>query len=78
LVEAGEALVRGLGFRVLRVRHLVGGDGKPRARVQVAREEMDRLPPLQAKLEAGLLAVGYAAVEIDPEGYRTTEMPSRR
>ena len=71
MVEAGEAYVRSLGFRVLRVRHLVGANGEPRARVQVAREEMDRLPALQARLEAGLLAVGYTAVEIDPEGYRT-------
>ncbi|MEI8233713.1 MAG: ATP-dependent sacrificial sulfur transferase LarE [Verrucomicrobiota bacterium] len=75
MVEAGEAHVRNLGFRVLRVRHLVGDDGKPRARVQVAREEMDRLPTVQARLEAGLRAAGYAAVEIDPEGYRPAEMP---
>lgn len=78
MVEAGEAHVRSLGFHVLRVRHLVGSDGKPRARVQVARDEMDRLPALQATLEAGLLAAGYTAVEIDPEGYRTTEMPVRK
>jgi len=78
MVEAGEALVRVLGFRVLRVRHLVDSEGNPRARVQVACEEMDRLPPLQAKLEAGLLAVGYTAVEIDPQGYRITEMPPTR
>ncbi|MDD5349557.1 MAG: ATP-dependent sacrificial sulfur transferase LarE [Chthoniobacteraceae bacterium] len=76
MVEAGEAHVRSLGFRVLRVRHLVAKDGSAHARVQVGRDEMDRLPPLQAALEAGLRAVGYAAVEIDPQGYRITEMPS--
>ena len=40
MVEAGEAHVRSLGFRVLRVRHLVEPDGGLRARVQIAPEEM--------------------------------------
>lgn len=76
MVEAGEALLRGLGFHVIRVRHVVAGDGSPRARVQVGRDELDRIPPVRERLEAGLLALGYAAVEIDPEGYRITEMPT--
>ena len=70
MVEAGEAHVRNLGFRILRVRHRVEAGGAPTAKVQLAREEMDRLATVQPELEAGLLAVGYGAVEIDPEGYR--------
>ncbi len=69
MIERGEAHVRSLGFRIFRVRHLAGGP--PRARVQIAPEEMPRLPQLRAALEAGLLAAGYAAVEIDPAGYRS-------
>lgn len=69
MIERGEAHVRSLGFRVFRVRHLAGG--MPRARVQIAPEEMPRLPQLRDALEAGLLAAGYAAVEIDPAGYRS-------
>jgi PP-loop superfamily ATP-utilizing enzyme len=69
MIERGEAHVRSLGFRVFRVRHLA--DGPPRARVQIAPEEMPRLPQLRDALEAGLLAAGYAAVEIDPAGYRS-------
>ena len=69
MIERGEAHVRSLGFRIFRVRHLA--DGPPRARVQIAPEEMPRLPQLRAALEAGLLAAGYAAVEIDPAGYRS-------
>jgi len=69
MVEAGEAHVRSLGFRVLRVRHIVKPDAL-RALVQVAPEEMGRLADVQPQLEAGLLAVGYGAVEIDPLGYR--------
>ena len=69
MIERGEAHVRSLGFRIFRVRHLAGGP--PRARVQIAPEELPRLPQFRAALEAGLLAAGYAAVEIDPAGYRS-------
>jgi uncharacterized protein len=70
MVEQGEAWVRSLGFRVFRVRHL-GAGSVVRARVQIAPDEMPRLPALEAQLEGGLRAVGYAAVEIDAHGYRT-------
>ena len=71
-IERGEAFVRGLGFKVFRVRHIVGADETPRAKVQIAPEEMARVPALTAALNDGLLAAGYAAVEIDPGGYRAT------
>ena len=34
--------------------------------MQIAPEEMDRLPAVAAELEAGLRAAGYADVEVDP------------
>jgi uncharacterized protein len=71
MIERGEAFVRGLGFRVFRVRHIVQENGTARARVQVAPAEMPRLDEVNGALTAGLLAVGYAAVEIDPDGYRS-------
>ncbi len=71
MVERGEAHVRGLGFRVFRVRHLAEPSQPPRARVQIAPEEMNRLAALAEELEAGLRAAGYAAVEVDPAGYRS-------
>jgi uncharacterized protein len=70
MVERGEALVRSLGFRVFRVRHIVEADEQPRARVQISPDEMTRLPSIRGSLEAGLLAVGYVDVEVDPAGYR--------
>ena len=72
MIERGEAFVRGLGFRVFRVRHHLDGDGPlPRARVQIDPSELtSRLPGREEELRAGLLAAGYRAVEIDPQGYR--------
>jgi uncharacterized protein len=70
MVEQGEAYVRGLGFRVFRVRHVVEAGQPVRARVLIAPDEMGRVPEVRSLLEGGLKAVGYAAVEIDPRGYR--------
>ena len=70
IIERGEALVRSLGFKVFRVRH-VALDHETHARLQVAPEEMARLAPLTEPLVSGLRAAGYDAVEIDPAGYRS-------
>jgi uncharacterized protein len=77
MVEAGEEWVRSLGFSVFRVRHIVAEAGhdtarKVFARVQIAPEEMNKLSETGSQLEAGLKAVGYETVEIDPNGYRTS------
>jgi uncharacterized protein len=65
-VERAEAAVRALGFRELRVRHL--GES---ARVEIAREEMDRLDDARREsVLAAVRAAGYAQATIDPEGYR--------
>ena len=74
MIERGESFVRGLGFRVFRVRHIVreGAESKTAvARVQISPDEMKRLPDIERDLTSGLLAVGYAGVEIDPAGYRS-------
>ncbi len=72
LVEKGELLVRSLGFRIFRVRYMVGEGGVPWARVQIAPEEMERIGEVVTELEEGLRAIGYAAVEIDPAGYQSS------
>lgn len=71
MVERGEAAVRALGFHVFRVRHIAANDG-PRAKVQIAPAEMERLAASKSQIEADLLQAGYCAVEIDPEGYRSS------
>jgi len=70
MIERGEALVRSLGFKVFRVRH-VALEHETRARVLIAPEEMARIEPVNELLVSGLRAVGYDGVEIDPAGYRS-------
>jgi uncharacterized protein len=70
MIERGEALVRSLGFKVFRVRHMALGN-ETRARVQIAPEEMGRLEPVTDTLVSGLRAAGYDGVEIDPAGYHS-------
>ena len=70
MIERGEAHVKALGFRVFRVRHIAEPASAPRAKVFVAPDELARATELGAEIEHGILAAGYASVEIDPDGYR--------
>jgi uncharacterized protein len=72
MIENGEALVRTLGFRVFRVRH-IQTEGSVRARVQIAPDEMGRLAALESTIRRGLQSIGYASVEFDPAGYRSPQ-----
>ena len=62
-----ERVLRAHGFRVCRVRYF-----GPRARIEVAPEEVARLrePALLADITARFRAAGFDDVEVDPEGYR--------
>ncbi len=66
-IEAAEKIVRGWGFRRVRVR--VRG---PSARIEVDPDEVPRLTetPLVTELEEQLRALGFAEVSMAPEGYR--------
>ncbi|HEY2945971.1 MAG TPA: ATP-dependent sacrificial sulfur transferase LarE [Vicinamibacteria bacterium] len=65
-VERAEEALRALGFRELRVRHL----GET-ARVEIAPAEMARLDASgRPAVEQAVLAAGYRACLIDPDGYR--------
>lgn len=71
-IEAGERLLRELGFRELRVRHHQEGEA-PLARVEVPAEDLPRLlaPGVRDRLIAGLRACGFAYVTCDLEGFRS-------
>lgn len=70
MVEKAEEAVRGFGFQVFRVRHIVENDAGARAKLLIAPAEMDQLAGRQNAIETALKAVGYNTVEVDPEGYR--------
>jgi uncharacterized protein len=64
-IEAAEAAVADLGFRQLRVRH----HGET-ARVEIGRPQLAEAFVRRGEIEAAVRAAGYAAVELDPAGYR--------
>jgi uncharacterized protein len=66
-IERAEEAVRGLGFRICRVRHY--GD---EARVEVATSDLERAmdPEMSGEIVSILRGMGYSAVTIDPRGYR--------
>ena len=65
-IESGEALLRELGMTGdLRVRHL--GD---RARIEVLPQHFSRLAERWDAIVTGFAALGFAAVDRDPAGYR--------
>jgi uncharacterized protein len=65
-VERGEAYLRSLGVSGdLRVRHHGG-----KARLEVAPDQMDRLRGSWDRVTAVFVELGFAAVELDPAGYR--------
>ena len=66
-IETSEQALRGLGFRVMRVRH--HGD---LARIEFGRDEMPRAiePAMAARIDSALRACGFKFVTIDVKGYR--------
>lgn len=68
MIEAAETGIRALGFGVVRVRHEAQG-----ARVEIGPSELARAleSGMAPRIEQAVRAAGYAAVTIDPRGYRT-------
>jgi uncharacterized protein len=68
MIERAEGALRGLGFRVCRVRHFDG-----LASLEFGRDELDHAsePDVLARIERELRAIGYEQVVVDPRGYRT-------
>jgi uncharacterized protein len=64
-IEAAEDLLYQRGFAVVRVRHDAG-----RARVEVGRDELERLEHLWPQLAHEILALGFTDAVLDPRGYR--------
>lgn len=67
MIEAAEAVLRDLGFRICRVRH-----HDTIARLEFGQDEISRAmePEIAASIDRELRALGYAHVTVDPRGYR--------
>lgn len=68
-VEQAEEVLRGLGFRQLRVR-----DHDTIARIEVPAEDVPRAVELREPVAAALKDLGYRYVTIDLEGFRSGSM----
>jgi pyridinium-3,5-biscarboxylic acid mononucleotide sulfurtransferase len=66
MIDHAEAALKGLGFRILRVRHY--GDA---ARVELGEDELPRALAAIEAVAAAVRAAGYATVEISPEPFRS-------
>lgn len=68
MIEAAEEVLRGLGFRICRVRH-----HDDLARVELGRDERLRAfePDINGAIVRELKAIGYRYVTVDLQGYRT-------
>ncbi|MEX1128791.1 MAG: ATP-dependent sacrificial sulfur transferase LarE [Vicinamibacterales bacterium] len=67
MIEAAEAVLRDLGFRICRVRH-----HDTIARLELGRDEIARAlePEMADAIDRALRALGYAHVTVDLRGYR--------
>jgi uncharacterized protein len=65
-VAEAERYLHGLGFGMVRVRHL-----DRLARIEVAPDQVERLVSSREQVAAHLRTLGYARVTVDPRGYRT-------
>jgi pyridinium-3,5-biscarboxylic acid mononucleotide sulfurtransferase len=67
MIEQAEAVLRGLGFRICRVRH-----HETVARLELGRDEIARAlePEVAESIDRELRAIGYQHVAVDLRGYR--------
>ena len=70
MIERAEENVRARGFSIFRVRYLARADDQPVAKLQVAPEEMKKIPPLVSELQEALRAIGFGDLIVDPGGYK--------
>jgi pyridinium-3,5-biscarboxylic acid mononucleotide sulfurtransferase len=77
MIERAEEYVRSCGFSVFRVRYLVRPGDQPTAKLQIAPDEMKKLPSLDRNIREALRAIGFCDLVVDPDGYRAPAAPAR-
>jgi len=64
-VDRAEEIIKELGFRIVRVRHL-----GQLARIEVGRDEINRAKKLFDTILQKMIHIGYKNISLDPNGYR--------
>jgi uncharacterized protein len=72
MIERAEEYVRSRGFSIFRVRYLHHAGDQPVAKLQIAPDEMIKLPPVKHEVQEALRAIGFRDLIVDPAGYRAT------
>jgi uncharacterized protein len=76
MIGGGEAFLREIGLREVRVRHYEE-DGQFTARIEAAPAEMPRLFEERAQINARLRELGYSSILLDLEGYRRGKLNAK-
>jgi pyridinium-3,5-biscarboxylic acid mononucleotide sulfurtransferase len=71
MIERAEDYVRSHGFEVFRVRYLVRSGDQPVAKLQIAPDEMKKLPSLEREIREAFKTIGFRDLMVDPAGYKT-------
>jgi pyridinium-3,5-biscarboxylic acid mononucleotide sulfurtransferase len=70
MIERAEEYVRAHGFEVFRVRYLVRPGDQPVAKLQIAPNEMKKLPSLEREIREAFRTIGFRDLMVDPAGYK--------
>jgi uncharacterized protein len=70
MIERAEDYVRSHGFEVFRVRYLVRPGDQPVAKLQIAPDEMKKLPFLEREIREAFRTIGFRDLMVDPAGYK--------
>ncbi|HEY1478206.1 MAG TPA: ATP-dependent sacrificial sulfur transferase LarE [Chthoniobacterales bacterium] len=70
MIERAEEYVRSHGFEVFRVRYLVRPGDQPVAKLQIAPDEMKKLPSLEREIREAFRTIGFHDLMVDPAGYK--------
>ena len=73
-IEKAEDYIRGLGFKMVRLRHYRLADKTLLARLEVNKEDVIKIANRQSPITNRLKELGYNYITLDLEGYRTGSM----
>ena len=73
-IEKAEDYIRGLGFKMVRLRHYKLADETLLARLEVDAQDIEKVTSHKSQVTSHLKGLGYNYVTLDLEGYRSGSM----